>query len=258
MGASIIPSRVFHKRLCPKVNSFEYATYYLCLPVQDIEQKKLPSCIAHNRRSWLSFYDSDHGFRDDQSLESWLKSQYQKCGVTKSGVSYLIAMPRILGHVFNPVSFWVTYQPGGEIETVLCEVNNTYGETHSYIVADKDSGKINQEHWYHADKLFHVSPFLERNGQYAFKFQQKDNQILIFIRYYNAGGELVLVTSVKGKVETLSRKSLILANLKTPFLTWRVISLIHWQAFKLFLKGIKFRPKPEQNKQRVTRSFHDL
>jgi hypothetical protein len=165
-----------------------------------------------------------------------------------------ITMPRILGYGFNPVSFYLCFDEQKQLRAVISEVHNTFDETHSYLTAHPDHRPIHKDDWLVAEKIFHVSPFLEREGSYRFRFAQEEGKLGIWIDYLNAEGKTQLITSLAGKLTPLTRASLWRAFFSHPLITLKTIALIHWQAMKLFAKGIGYNNKPKQKEQRLSAS----
>ena len=134
---SIIHGSVMHRRLRPARHQFVYSAFSLVLPLSRIAE--LPAQgIAWNRRGLVSFFDRDHGERDGSALEPWIRKLLASEGVGADGEIVLHAFPRMLGYVFNPVSFWVCHDRDGGVRAVLCEVCNTFGEQHNYLLAHPD------------------------------------------------------------------------------------------------------------------------
>jgi len=241
--------KVMHARLFPKKNAFKYGIYYLTLPLSKL--KNLP--IAHNRFAPLSFYDRDHGAYDGGDLENWARDILKTHNIDNAdGEITLMCMPRILGYVFNPVSFWICKDTDNQIRAVLCQVQNTFGEHHTYICAHKDQSPIQSDDTLKGQKLFHVSPFLQRDGHYTFRFDMTDNQFSAWIDFYDENNNKQLVTSLIGTNENMNKKTIRKAFWKHPLVTFKAIMLIHWQALKLLIKGITYIPKPKQKEQKVS------
>ena len=238
-------AKVMHKRLFPKVNGFNYGIYYLALPLAKLAEIKLPFM--------MSFNPKDHGAKDGSSLEDWARSILAEYGLNET-VDHitLIAMPRILGYVFNPVSFWMCYDKNNQLRAVLAEVNNTFGETHHYLCAHSDYRIIADDDWLIAEKLFHVSPFLKRIGSYHFRFSQSQDKLGIWIDFYNDEGKKQLITSLMGKMLPLTKKTSRHAFWTHPLVTFKTVFLIHWQAIKLLSKGIKYISKPARIKPHLS------
>lgn len=249
----IFTAKVMHKRLFPKVNQFTYGVYYLALPLAMLDDKRLMTHLSVNRRGILSFYDKDHGAKDGSNLEVWVRGILGECGLSEivTGIT-LISMPRILGYVFNPVSFWMCHDADGQLRAVLCEVNNTFGETHSYLCAHEDHRPLSPDDWLSTEKIFHVSPFLKREGSYQFRFAQEKNKLGIWINFYDADQNKQLVTALTGSLQPLTEPALRQIFWKHPLVTLKTILLIHWQAMKLVSKGIKYIAKPGQQPQRIS------
>lgn len=245
----ILFGRVMHGRLFPRRNNFSYGIYYLSIPLSQIDA--LP--IAYNRFSAFSFHDKDHGNFDGSDLEKWARHILSQYKINEAdGEITLICMPRIFGYVFNPVSFWLCHDKKGEIRAVLCEVHNTFGEHHTYICAHSDQRPIIKNDTLKAEKIFHVSPFLERAGHYTFRFDIQDNMISAWIDFYNAENKKQLVTSLRGNLSPMTKKNLRKAFFSYPLVTLKAIILIHWQAIKLVTKGIKYISKPSQKPEKTS------
>lgn len=253
---SLIKTSVFHKRCQPKINAFTYHTYYLSVPLQRLSKLKSNLMLGINKSGLMSFHNKDHGSRDGADLKQWLTEQYANCQLEPDHHVVLIAMPRIMGYVFNPISFWLNFNEQKQLTSVLCEVNNTYGEGHNYICAEVNQQIIDRTKWYQLDKCFHVSPFLPREGRYAFNFDVTDHQVRICIRYYDQHDQLALTTSLTGQIKPFSRLSALKLYCVVPLMTFKVIGLIYWQAVKLKLKGLLFRNKPAQLAVKTTSNVH--
>jgi DUF1365 family protein len=247
----LINCEVMHQRLSPRKNAFKYDVYYLGIPLSQIESNAIGETLNLNRFGLHSFYEKDHGYRDGSSLKAWLYDMFDAYKFEKPKEVFLISMPRILGYVFNPVSFWFCWNSKDELYAVVSEVNNTFGETHSYLtyLDDKDTNGD-----YVAKKVFHVSPFLEREGYYDFQFSLSDDSIKIHINLFDSNKEKILLTSLSGKFDDLNSMSLKRAFFRVPFATMKSIFLIHFQAVKLLLKKIKFISKPKQLDDRFTKN----
>lgn len=246
----IFYGKVMHKRLFPKVNAFTYGIYYLSLPLSNLEAQRDSWRFGVNSPGVMSFHAKDHGRRiKNIDLSGWAVEVLQTYGLHIPDVEIvLMSMPRILGYVFNPVSFWFCYDQEKSLRAVISEVNNTFGETHSYICAHRDGQKIKATEWMQAEKILHVSPFLKREGTYRFRFDVQDGKAGIWIDYYAANGQKQLLTALTGRLVPMTRQTRRHAFWSYPLVTLRAIFLIHWQAVKLLLRGIKYISKPLQNK----------
>ena len=229
---------VMHRRLRPAVNAFVYPVFYVQLPVRNLNSANC-GIFSVDRGNLLSFRQKDHGPRDGRPLLPWIESLLRERGLPCDGEIVLQTFPRVLGFVFNPVSFWYCHDRDGRLVAVLAEVNNTFGGTHSYLL-HRHGEALRDGEQLSADKVFHVSPFNEIEGGYRFRFQLERSVRLVRIDYDDAEGELLL-TSISGKPRGWSSAALLGTFLRMPFLTLGVIARIHWQALKLWLKGVPFR-----------------
>ena len=229
---------VMHRRLRPKVNAFVYPVFYVQLPLRHLDSANC-GIFSVDRRNLLSFRTADHGPRDGGPLLPWIEALLRERGLPCDGEIVLQTFPRVLGYVFNPVSFWYCHDAAGQLVAILAEVNNTFGGTHSYLLHRAGSPLRDGEE-FTAEKLFHVSPFNEIEGGYRFRFQLERPVQLARIDYDDAEGELLL-TSISGKPQAWSARALFAAFLRMPLLTLGVITRIHWQALKLWVRGVPFR-----------------
>jgi DUF1365 family protein len=237
-AATLFLGHVMHRRLRPSVNAFVYPVFYVQLPVRDLASAQC-ALFGVDRRGVLSFRREDHGPRDGSALLPWIEGLLQQRGLPNDGEIVLQTFPRVLGYVFNPVSFWYCHDRSGALIAVLAEVNNTFGGTHSYLL-HRDGQVLRDGEEMKADKVFHVSPFNEIEGGYRFRFHLQRTTQLSRIDYDDAEGELLL-TSISGKAHAWSSAALLGAFLRMPLLTLGVMARIHWQALKLWLKGVPFR-----------------
>jgi len=254
----LLNAKVFHKRLSPKVNSFTYGIYYYCLPLSQLSSTNINLANSNlefpiNKKGLVSFYLKDHGHKDGSCLTSWAKEVLKRFDVHQAnGEIVLVAMPRVLGYVFNPVSFWLCLDRNEQLRAVICEVNNTFGETHCYLCRHEDGRPIEVNDKLQAKKLFHVSPFIEREGHYEFRFNFKEDCFAACIDLFNASGDKTLVTSLSGRLSPLTKSAVNTAFWKHPLVTFKAIYLIHWQALKLISKGIKHLSKPKQKPEKFS------
>lgn len=239
---------VMHRRLRPAVNAFVYPVFYVQLPVRDLASAQC-ALFSIDRRNLLSFHSRDHGQRDGSPLLPWIEALLAEHGLPNDGEIVLQTFPRVLGFVFNPVSFWYCHDRSGQRVAILAEVNNTFGGTHSYLLHRRGEPLADGDEL-SAEKCFHVSPFNDIAGGYRFRFQLEQAMQRCRIDYDDAEGELLL-TAIAGRPQPWSAVALLKALLRMPFLTLGVVARIHWQALRLWLKGVPFRgahpvPRPLQ------------
>ena len=171
-----------HRRTRPAANAFTYPAFCLRLPLSALDTLEAHG-VARNRAALVSFHDRDHGAGDGVPLERWIRDLLAAEGVAADGEIVLYAFPRMLGYVFNPVSFWVCHDRGGRVRALLAEVRNTFGERHNYLLAHDDGRPLSSGETLTARKVFHVSPFCEVKGRYAFRFHFAADRWLARIDY---------------------------------------------------------------------------
>jgi hypothetical protein len=249
----LLVTDVYHRRLKPRENAFTYKVYYLSFALKEL-QSLANRFFSLEKFNLFGFYNKDHGARKGDDLEPWIRDILKKNKVKHAdGDVVLMTMPRVLGYVFNPVSFWFCLDKKKQVRAVLAEVNNTFKESHNYLVAKPDSSVITKDDWLKADKMLHVSPFMHVKGEYQFRFYYSDEKIGVWINYKTEEGE-VLHTYVLGKREPFTSKALLKVFFLFPFMTLKVITLIHYQAVILWVfKGIRYVPKPKPSEEELTK-----
>jgi uncharacterized protein len=244
-----ISGETFHGRRGAIQNAFRYRVDYVLLDPLDVQG---PGLFSHNRGNLTSLWDRDHGgVRKDGRGVVWAKEVLAQHGLPGADRILLLAQPRVLGHVFNPVSFWLCHDAEGALRVVIAEVNNTFGDRHSYLCYRDDLAPITREDTIAAQKIFHVSPFQPVEGGYTFRFDIRADKIGIWIDY--SAGQGGLMATLTGKRTALTNRAILWAALRRPFGSRRVLTLIHWQALKLWIKGARFHSRPEPPKDEVTR-----
>lgn len=243
LSNGLIIADVAHARLRPQKNSFHYHVYYLCVPLAERIALKALRLLSLDGWNLFSLNARDHEVPID-GYEAWIRGVLTEYGVTHAdGEIVLLTLPRVVGYVFNPVSFWFCLNAKGELACVLSEVRNTFGERHCYLSYHDNGRSIDADDWLTAQKIFHVSPFIPVEGHYAFRFAYGQEKIGVWINHHDADG-LLLTTSLVGKRQPLTDARLLYCFFRYPLVTLKVIGLIHFQALKLIRKGIVYRRKP--------------
>jgi DUF1365 family protein len=253
-GAAIIEGEVVHERLRPANHRFRYPLFCLRIPLRQLDLVR--QAMAVNRPALVSFQERDHGARDGSSLLAWAHSVLRGQGIITTDEQVdvdLHTFPRMFGYVFNPVSFWVCHRADRSICAVLVEVNNTFGESHRYLLTPGDGVSIRSGELLEASKQLHVSPFNEVRGGYRFRFHFGDQRWLARIDYDDGDGAL-LHTHVSGALRPLTRAALRRATWRFPLQSLAVVSRIHWQALRLFIKRVPFFGKLASNMTGISRS----
>ncbi|NCW16070.1 MAG: DUF1365 domain-containing protein [Rhodobacteraceae bacterium] len=239
----------WHGRKGDLENAFRYSVDYVMF---NATHKILgPALFSRNAAGVFSVYDTDHGGPPNRGRGvAWVKDVLRSHGVELEGDILLLAQPRVLGHVFNPVSFWLCHNATGDICAVISEVTNTFGDRHSYFCHHDDLRPILPADTLSAQKIFHVSPFQPIDGNYVFRFDIRPDKIGIWIDLQIPGGGVM--ANLIGPRRPLRTVDILRALLRRPFGSRRVLGLIHWQAFKLWRKGAKYRKRPSPPETEVS------
>ena len=249
MTSSIYNGTVIHKRFKPKKHFFKYRVFSLLIDLYDLRDlNKNISFFSYNTFNLISFYDKDHGARDGSSLVKWVKKNLRENNINSDNIRIkLLCYPRIFGYVFNPLSIFFVYDKKENLVSILYEVKNTFGEQHTYIFKTENNDLLQHS----CSKKFHVSPFIEMNCNYFFKSLKPAEKILVVIDQYQLD-EKILFASQDGNRVDFSSWELLKSYLKHPLMTFKIISAIHFEAFKLWAKGIRFIKKKFKIKNNIT------
>ena len=235
-SSCIYSGLITHKRFKPKKHFFSYKTFSLLIDLNEIEdlEKKI-NFFSYNKFNILSFYNIDHGPRDGSSIIKWVNKTLTKAKINvKGGTIKLLCFPRFFGYVFNPLSVFYCYDKKLKLKAVLYEVKNTFNEQHTYVFRSNSSSNIIL---HKCNKKFYVSPFIAMKTYYNFRLSKPKNNINILIKQRDVNGPL-LIARQEGKRIKLNSKNLLYQFLKHPLMSFKVIVAIHFEAFRLWLKGV--------------------
>ena len=207
--------------------------------------------FSHNRFNLFSFFDRDHGDGRAGPLRAYVEETLAGAGIDLGGGQIkLLCMPRLFGHVFNPLSIYYCHRAAGGLAAMLYEVNNTFGERHSYLIAAPPGGPgpIRQS----CPKAFHVSPFLDMAMTYDFAVTAPGESLTTTVNASDARGALIIVAAFSGRRRELGDRLLLRALVAYPLMTLKVVAAIHFEAAKLILKGVRLRHRPPAPVHAVT------
>ena len=250
ISSSIYNGNVIHKRFTPKKHFFKYKVFSLFLDLSELKElNNNLNFFSLNKFNLISFYEKDHGERDGSSLLDWVKNNLRSNSISIDNIKVkLLCYPRILGYVFNPLSIFFVYDNDENLISILYEVKNTFGEQHTYVFKIEGENKLIQNN---CSKKFHVSPFIEMDCNYFFRILNPGDKLSVIIDQYDQEGK-ILFASQDGIRSDLTNKNLMNSYLKHPLMTFKIISAIHFEAFKLWIKGIKFVKKKLKIKNNIT------
>ena len=240
MISCIYNGTVIHKRFKPKIHFFKYKVFSLLIDLSELEKldKKI-NFFSYNKFNLVSFFDKDHGNRDGSSLIKWVKNNMKQNNISCENIKIkLLCYPRIFGYVFNPLSVFYVYDINSDLISILYEVKNTFGEQHTYVFKLRNNNLLQ----HNCEKIFLVSPFIEMNCNYFFRISKPTDKISVVIDQYKLN-EKIFYASQEGKRTDFTTSELIKSYLKHPLMTFKIIAAIHFEAFKLWTKGIGFIKK---------------
>ena len=241
--SALFPGHVTHARSRPKVHKLAYKIYSLLLDLDELQalDTKL-KLFSVNRFNLFSFREKDRGDGSAAPLRAQIEDAMRSTGIEPDGGAIrLLTMPRILGWSFNPLSIFFCYNRDDRLTAILWEVDNTFKQRHGYMIpveADA-SGRIVQT----CNKAFYVSPFMDMKLRYEFEVQPPAEKLAVRINTFDDEGLVLTARHLAHRVE-LNDAALLRAFFAIPFLTLRVVGGIHWEAVKIWLKGIKLRKRP--------------
>lgn len=244
-----IRGSTFHGRRGEISNSFSYGVDYVLFDAEN--PPAAPRFFSFDQGNIWSVANQDHGGMPKQGVGvSWVRDVLAMRECPEPARIDLLTQPRFLGHVFNPVSFWLCYDAQDQLWAVIAEVTNTFGDRHSYLCHHAEFTPIYPRDRLRATKIFHVSPFQPIEGEYQFNFDISSRRINIRIELCHGNGGVI--ATLTGDRRHASLGSLVKSAFRRPLGSWRVQALIHWQALRLWVKGAKFWKRPPAPKNDVS------
>ena len=247
-SSALYPGQVAHARLRPRRHSLSYRLYSMLFDLDELPalHSRL-RLFGLNRFNLLSFHERDHGDGSATPLRAQVDALLARAGITAGGPIRVLCYPRVLGTAFNPLSTFFCHRPDGSLAAILYEVNNTFGERHSYLIPAEDAPVVKQA----CEKGFYVSPFMDMDLSYAFRVRPPADQVQVLVDVDDAEGR-VLATGFVAERQALTDRNLFRAWLTHPWMTVGVVAAIHWEALFIWLKGETVRVRPPKPGHAVT------
>jgi DUF1365 family protein len=250
---------VVHQRFAPKIHRLKYHIFQVLLDLDHLDEDlKQVRFFSRNHFNLFGFYDRDHG--PDQAtsrtapLAERMRTLLSTKGLYESGDRlFLMAMPRVLGFVFNPISLYFAQGADDQLKAIVYEVNNTFGDRHSYVLPVLNSEpRIRQK----SEKHLHVSPFMDMNMAYDFDLTPPEANFILNIHLKQLEADRsftkMLFAGFTARRQPLTDGVLLRQFFTMPFMTFKVVLGIHWEALLLIFKGLRLKPKPPTNKSSVS------
>jgi DUF1365 family protein len=237
--AALYSGSIMHRRLSPRTHRFRYRAFWILLDVDRLaDVSRVVKLFSYNRPNLFSLRDRDHGDGSDTPIREQIRRKLAENGIRSQAEKIeLLFLPRILGFLFNPLSVYFCYRADGGLAATVYEVHNTFRGRHSYVIAAKgETGAAHQS----CNKAFFVSPFLDMAMRYEFTLRLPGKRIAVGIRALQ-GGRPVMLACLSAARKPLTDAALLKSFFAIPLLTFKVIAAIHWEALRLWLKGVRLK-----------------
>ncbi len=233
---------VTHRRSRPAAHFLRYRVFMMLLDLDEAPSlNKRLRLFRFDRRGLLSFHQKDHGDGAPGGLRAWAETHLRAAGLPTGGAIRVFCMPRVLGYAFNPLTILFCHAPDGKLRATIYEVNNTFGQRHAYVLpVEGRQDMVAQE----CEKAFHVSPFMDMDLRYRFRICPPHEDISVGIQVLDSQG-ILLAASFNGDRRALTDRAMLREILAMPLQGAKVLAGIHWEAAKLWVKGLKLRPAPK-------------
>lgn len=245
--SSLYVGDVVHRRIRPVQHDMRYRVYNLFVDVDELPHiGKLCRYLSYNRPNLFSLRDRDHGPGDGTPIaeHAWQVAQGATTATPVRRI-FMLVYPRVMGYVFNPLTVFYCLDASDRLCLMIYEVNNTFGQRHSYAV------QVDGDGVHACDKSFYVSPFNRVEGTYSFSLVPPDGVLKLSITLSTAEGPC-LSAWFSGQRIPLTDGNLLRSFFSLPFQSFKIIGGIHFEAAKLWLKGLKIQPRPNPPAERVS------
>ena len=236
LASGLYTGLVSHARLKPRKHKLAYRMFMLLVDLDELADIDRLKTLSVGRFNLFGFDPQRFGDGSDRPLKAQIEATLEAAGLPTGGPVRMLAMPQILGRAFNPLTVYFCYAPNRTLSAILYEVNNTFGERHSYLIPAPNAALIKQG----CAKGFYVSPFMDMNLTYAFRILRPEERVLVAVDTSDEDG-LILSASFAGERRELTDGALMKAWLTHPWMSIGVIAAIHFEALKIWLKGEKVR-----------------
>lgn len=235
MKSAIYTGQVYHRRFGARQHTLRYRVFYLLLDLDELAAlDRISALLRINRAGWFSFHDRDHG-DGSGTYRDWCVGVLREAGITDASAGFqVLTTPRVLGYVFNPISVVYCRRADGSVGAMIYEVNNTFGERIAYAIpVSRGRAAIRQR----CEKAMFVSPFYDLDGTYEFSVREPLDALQLTIDYYSHGARQLRAV-FRGQRRPVTRGELVRLALRFPAASLKLIAGIHYEALKLWLKGV--------------------
>ena len=249
MNSCIYEGPVRHRRFSPAAHAFRYRLFMLYLDLDELDTVFCCNWFWSVDRPNLAWFKrSDHTGDPAVPLAQTIRDLVEHTiGKRPEGPIRLLTHLRYFGYCFNPVSFYYCFdQAGRAVETIVAEVHNTpWNERHCYVLGNDRNEAQGPQKRFRFDKAFHVSPFMDMDVRYDWRFTDPSQRLTIRMENRNGAGPFFDAAMTLSR-RKLTGRSLALVLLRYPFMTGQVIGGIYWHAFRLWLKRCPLYTHPRK------------
>lgn len=252
LSSCLYAGSVMHHRFKPRRHRFTYSVVSALLDLSETEALNARlRLFSLNRFNLFSWYNRDHGDGTETPLIEQVRKKLEEHQLSEFGDKIkLLCYPRMFGYVFNPLSVYYCYDAQGRLGAVLYEVSNTFKERHTYLIK-ADPTQPDRLLRQRSDKVFYVSPFMPMSANYQFRLKPPQERVAVCIRQ-TQDNESLLHATFTGEKRELSDRSLLSTLVRYPMMTLKVIGGIHWEALRLWKKGVPLQKRQKLGTNRLT------
>ena len=238
-GNAIFTGKLMHRRYQPARHELSYQVADVLLDVDQLDELNRSSWLfGYNRRRLFGVNDHNHGAGDGTAIATHVRALMQSLELEEPITRiFMLCYPAVLGKVFNPLTVYFGLAAGGRWLAVVYEVSNTFGQRHSYVLPVVDGGA------HRAEKCFYVSPFNSVEGEYHFSVERQAEHLRLNIALFEQG-RLKMVARFDGHEKSFSDTTLLQGLIRLALQPLKVMAAIHWEAIKLYLKGLRPKARP--------------
>jgi len=249
MHSCLYEGQVNHRRFAPKPHAFNYRIFYVYLDLDELDKVfKRRWFWSTSKPALARFKEADHLGQKGLSLQQAVRDIVkQHSGRSPQGPIRLLTQLRYFGYVFNPVSFYYCFnKDDSRVETIVAEVNNTpWGERHIYVLPQQNENNTASHTRFKLDKAFHVSPFMPMDIKYEWVFSTPEQRMSVHMENYREDNKVFDATLALHK-KPMNALNCARVLVRYPFMTFKIISAIYWQALKLLIKGTPVYDHPDK------------
>lgn len=245
---SLYSGKIMHARLAPVTHRFSYKMTSMLIDLDRLDEADRSTAIfSVNRSNLVAFHEKHHGPRDGTPLRAYIDAIIAKTGLNRPARIELLCYPTVFGYTFNPLSVYFCHDDADNVIALVYQVHNTFGQSHCYVEPvrpeQRSAAGIRQSR----AKRFYVSPFMEMAMTYKFRIRPPAETVALRILEFNKT-QPVLSATFHGYKIPANMNHFLRSVLQTIGITWKVTAGIHFEAMRLWLKGLRpiDRPDPPQ------------